>query len=173
MSKEKLIEEENISKVKSSTQEVVKDVTYEEKIIPTMDVMSMIGKKPLKKNKNWRKMENKGNVKVSETIVEEDTQHDLKGGKILGVGVEVSEHKKNENFQELVKALEKIKANIPIKEIVEKSHCCMRFLQEILKLKEKPSNEDFISLTQNCCRFMIFRYHDKKENLNVLISLLL
>lgn len=69
-------------------------------------------------------------------------------GKILGVGVEVSEHKKNENFQELVKALENIKANIPIKEIVEKSHCCMKFLQEILKLKENPSNEDFIFLTQ-------------------------
>jgi len=103
-----LIEEENVSNVESSTQEVVKDVTSEEKRIPTMDVMFMIGKKASKKNKNRRKMENKGNVEVSETIVEEDTQHDLKGGKTLVVGVEVSEHKKNENFQELVKALENL-----------------------------------------------------------------
>jgi hypothetical protein len=101
-----LIKEEN--NVESITQEVVKDATSDEKRIPTMDVKSMIGNKPSKKNKNRRKMENKGNVELSESVVEEDTQHDLKGGKTLGEGVEVSEHQKNENFQELVRALENL-----------------------------------------------------------------
>jgi len=57
----------------------------------TCQVRPSIGKKPSKKNKNRRKMENKGNVEVSKTIVE-DTQHDLKEGKTLDVGIEVGEH---------------------------------------------------------------------------------
>ena len=70
-----------------------------------MDVMSVIVKKSCKKNKqNRRKVENKGNVEVSETIVEEDTQHDLKGGKTLGVGLGANEHQENEKFQDPIKA---------------------------------------------------------------------
>jgi len=80
--------------VESSTQEVVDEVVSEEKRIPTLDVMSMLGKKSPKKNKTRRKMKNMGNVEVSKTIIEVDTRHDLEEYKILGLGVEVGEHQK-------------------------------------------------------------------------------
>lgn len=43
-------------------------------------------------------MENKGNVEASETIVEDDTQHDFKEGKTLDVGIEVGEHQENDKI---------------------------------------------------------------------------
>jgi len=42
--KEKPSKEENLSKVEFSTQEVVEEVAYEENGMPTMPVMSMLGK---------------------------------------------------------------------------------------------------------------------------------
>lgn len=48
-----------------------------------------------------------------------------------------------------------------VREMVEKCLCCMKFLQEILKLDEEPSNEGFISLTNNWCAVQYF--HIPKE----------
>jgi len=48
-----------------------------------------------------------------------------------------------------------------IKEMVEKSPCCMKFLQELLKLDEEPSKEKFISVTENCC--FVQDFHIPKE----------
>lgn len=42
MSREKLSEKESLSQVESRTKEVVKEVVYEEKTLPTMDVMFVI-----------------------------------------------------------------------------------------------------------------------------------
>ena len=67
-------ENESLSQVESSNKELMKDVAFEEKIVPTKDMMSMIGKKPTKKTR--RKIGNKGIIGVSETKVEEDTPHD-------------------------------------------------------------------------------------------------
>jgi len=39
---------------------------------------------------------------------------------------------------------------MPLKEMLEKSPCCIWFLQEILKTKTKPSNEEFIFLKKDC-----------------------
>jgi len=41
----------------------------------------------------------------------------------------------NKNFKEFMKSLEGFKVNMSIQEMAEKIHCCMKFLQEILKLK--------------------------------------
>jgi len=127
----------------------VKEATFEEKTIPTMDVMSMIGNKLTKKT--IRKVGIKVSDRVSESKVKEDTPHALEKGKTLGGEIGVDEYPGNHNFQDLIKALEKFKVNMPIKDMVEKSPCCMKFLQEILKLDEEPSKEIFISLTKNCC----------------------
>ena len=126
VSKEKFSENESLSRVESSNKELMKEVAFEEKIIPTKDMMSMIGKKPTKKTR--RKIRNKGIVGVSETKVEEDTPHDLGEGNALGWEIGAGEHQENGNFQDLMKALEKFKVNMPIKEMVEQSSCCMKFL---------------------------------------------
>jgi len=89
--------------------------------------------------------------KVSENIVEKDTPHALEIGKTLGGNKGVHEHPQNENFQDPIKALEKIKVNMPIKEMVEKTPCSRKFLQEIVKLDEETSTEGCISLSKNCC----------------------
>lgn len=52
-------------------------------------------------------------------------------------------------IQDLIKALEKFKVIMLINEMVEKIPCCIKFLQETLKLEEEPSKEGFISLTKN------------------------
>lgn len=126
MSREKLSEKESLSQVESRTKEVVKEVVYEEKTLPTMDVMFVIWKKPT--NKTRRKVGNNGSNRVSETKVEEDTPHVLEEDKTLGGEIGVGEYPEKENFQDLIKALEKYKANIPMKEMVEKRPCCLKFL---------------------------------------------
>jgi len=54
--------------------------------------------------------------------------HDLEEGNTLGWEIRIDEHQENGNFQDLMKALEKFKVNMPIKEMVEQSSCCMKFL---------------------------------------------
>jgi len=53
---------------------------------------------------------------------------------------------------------------MPIREMVEQSPCCMNFLQEIMKLEEKASNEEFISLTKNSCAINEFQVPRKEED---------
>jgi len=53
---------------------------------------------------------------------------------------------------------------MPIKEMVEKSPCCMKFLQEILKLDEEPSKEGFISLKKNCCVVQDFQVPKEEDD---------
>ena len=61
-----------------------------------------------------------------------------------------------------------------IKEMFSQSSYCITFIQGILKLEEKPSDEDFISLSKNCCD--VFEFNVPKQEgdpgyFNVLVLL--
>jgi len=109
ISKEKLSEKETLVQVELETKEQEEGVTSEKTTIPTMDVMSMIAKKPGRKT--IRKVGSKVSDKVSKTKVNEDTPHALREGGPLGKKIGDDENPEGENFQDLINALESFKVN--------------------------------------------------------------
>ena len=46
----------------------------------------------------------------------------------------------------------------------EENPCCIQFLQDILKLEKKLSDEEFIALTKNCCVVCNMQVPKKEED---------
>lgn len=55
-----------------------------------------------------------------------------------------------ENFQQLLKVLSKLKIKMMVKEMLAQSLCCVKFLKDILMLKVMSFDEELFSTTKNC-----------------------
>jgi len=74
-----------------------------------------------KKMKNHGQKENK-NTKTQEVMVAKVQQNDIEECKSLKKEVDAGKDEENENLQELLKALERFKVNMPIWEVFKGSH---------------------------------------------------
>ena len=151
MSTEGTSKEVTLEKVNTDKVSVL--ITEIEKVL-IMEVKSMKGKKKLSKKKKKNQGQNvKKNVETREVMVAKVAQHDLEECKSLKKEVETRKDEENENFKELLKTLERFKVKMLIWEMFEESPCCIQFIQDILKLEKKPSDEEFIDLTKKmvCC----------------------